>query len=103
MAAWPAMAVRLAEEQRREALIAAWADGKVVSSRPIGTNGFQIVAVASQAAGRRGPGQPMLMMGTPMLRPGLATPGIVTARPGAVRQRGLLEVAEAPLPLPTRR
>ena len=52
MAAWPAMAVRLAEEQRREAMIAAWADGKVVASRPIGTNGFQIVAMATPRAPR---------------------------------------------------
>ena len=96
MAAWPAMAVRLAEEQRREAMIAAWADGKVVATRSIGANGFQIVAVANQAAGQRGQGRPMLMMGTPMLRPGPAT---ITARPGT-QQRGLLEVAESPLPLP---
>lgn len=99
MAAWPAMAVRMAEEQRREALIAAWADGKVVSSRPIGTNGFQIVAMANQnAAARRGPGQPLLMMGTPVLRPGPAT---IAARPGARPRLGLLEVAEAPLPVPS--
>jgi hypothetical protein len=105
MAAWPAMAVRLAEEQRREAMIAAWADGKVVASRPIGTNGFQIVAMATQGANRRGPGQPLLMMGTPVLRPGPATiagrPGAIATRPGATPRLGLLEVAEAPLPLPT--
>ena len=100
MAAWPAMAVRLAEEQRREAMIAAWADGKVVASRPIGTNGFQIVAMATQGKTRSGPGQPLLMMGTPVLRPGPAT---IAARPGAAPRRGVLEVAEAPLPLPTRR
>ncbi|MFC7473693.1 lytic transglycosylase domain-containing protein [Dankookia sp. GCM10030260] len=90
MAAWPAMAVRLAEEQRREAMIAAWADGKVVSSKPIGTNGFQIVAMATQGSPRRGAGQPLLMMGTPVLRP------------SAAGRRGLLEVAEAP-PLAARR
>jgi hypothetical protein len=114
MAAWPAMAVRLAEEQRREAMIAAWADGKVVASRPIGTNGFQIVAMATQRVPRHGPGQPLLMMGTPVLRPGPATtaarPGAAIAarpgtsnatRPGMTPRRVLLEVAEAPLPLPT--
>ena len=98
MAAWPAMAVRLAEEQRREAMIAAWADGKVVASRPIGSNGFQIVAMATQGTARRGPGQPLLMMGTPVLRPG---PAAVAGRPGAAPRRGLLEVAEMPLPVPT--
>ena len=114
MAAWPAMAARLAEEQRREAMIAAWADGKVVSSRPIGTNGFQIVAMAaqggSQAAARRGPGQPLLMMGTPVLRAGTgpaagAVRGKAAPRPaGAPQQRGLLlELAEAPLSAPARR
>ena len=88
-------------QQRREAMIAAWADGKVVSSRPIGTNGFQIVAMANQHGAKRGPGQPLLMMGTPVLRPGPAT---IAARPGAPPRRGLLEVAEAPLlPLPSRR
>jgi hypothetical protein len=101
MAAWPAMAVRLAEEQRREAMIAAWADGKVVSSRSIGTNGFQIVAMANQAAARRGPGQPLLMMGTPVLRAGATPPATAAVRPGTARRGLLLEVAEAPLPPPT--
>ena len=102
MAAWPAMAVKLAEEQRREALVAAWTGGKVVESRPILGNGFQVVAMATQrgAGAARGPGQPLLMMGTPVLRPGVSPPPVTTSRSVNGRRIMLLEVAEAP---PSRR
>ena len=41
LAAWPAMAAKLAEERRREALVEAWA-----AARQPGANGFQAVALA---------------------------------------------------------
>lgn len=98
MAAWPAMAVRLAEEQRRAALVAAWTNGRVVDSRPIMGNGFQVVAMATQAgqgASPSGAGRPLLVMGTPVLRP--APSNLAGApRQGKGRRPLLLEVAEAP-------
>jgi Transglycosylase SLT domain len=98
MAAWPAMAVRLAEEQRRAQLVAAWTNGKVVEARPILGNGFQVVAMANrEGAAPRGPGAPLLVMGTPVLRPGIATPPAAATRPTTARRQLLLEVAEAPL------
>jgi hypothetical protein len=96
MAAWPAMAARLAEEQRRTQLVAAWTNGRVVEARSIRGNGFQVVAMANaqgQPATGRGPGAPLLVMGTPVLRPGLNTPA---TRPTTARRPLLLEVAEAP-------
>ncbi|MCB4822118.1 lytic transglycosylase domain-containing protein [Roseicella aerolata] len=100
MAAWPAMAARLAEEQRRAQLVAAWTNGRVVEARPIRGNGFQVVAMANaqgQPAAGRGPGTPLLVMGRPVLRPGLnSTPTSTATRPTTTRRPLLLEVAEAP-------
>jgi hypothetical protein len=99
MAAWPAMAAKLAEERRREALVTAWSNGKVVDAKPIGQNGFQVVAMATQgsAATARGPGQPLLLMGTPVLRPGAGKPPVTpTRRSVNGRQVMVMELAEMP-------
>lgn len=92
MEAWPAMAARLAEERRREALVAAWTNGRVVEARPIRGNGFQVVAIGTRPPRATGPGAPLVMMGAPVLRP--AAPA--AARPVTARPPLLLEVAEAP-------
>lgn len=98
MAAWPAMAVRLAEEQRRDAMVAAWSNGRVVEARPIMGNGFQVVAMAAQTrqgAAQGGPGTPLLVMGRPVLRP--ASPRQIDAvRQPSGRRPLVLEIAEAP-------
>ncbi|RAI57010.1 hypothetical protein DOO78_21140 [Roseicella frigidaeris] len=99
MAAWPAMAAKLAEERRREALVAAWSNGKVIDAKPIGNNGFQVVAMANRqgAATARGAGQPLLLMGTPVLRPGTGKPPMTpTTRTVNGRRVMLMEVAELP-------
>lgn len=95
MSAWPAMAAKLAEEQRREALVAAWANGQVVDARPIGGNGFQVVTMATPRGAAKGAGQPLLLMGTPVLR---SEPGVRPPRGTAARRAPLLEVAEMPAP-----
>ncbi|MDO9711328.1 transglycosylase SLT domain-containing protein [Paracraurococcus lichenis] len=100
MEAWPAMAVKLAEERRREAMVAAWSNGRVVEARPIMGNGFQVVAMAGrpgQATPPSGPNAPLLVMGTPVLRRGVtpAAPPVTAARTAAGRRPLMLEVAEA--------
>ncbi len=75
MAAWPAMAGRLAEERQRLALVAAWQATR--GAAPAG-NGFHQVALAAAQ------------------RAALPAPRQVAARPVAGPRRvGLLEVAEA--------
>jgi phytoene dehydrogenase-like protein len=83
IAAWPAMAERLAEERRREALAQAWA-----AARPGTANGFQAMAL-SMAQQR--PGLPMAHS---LLRPQPA-PQPAGARLMATRRGRPEELAEA--------
>jgi len=88
LANWPGMAHRLAEEQRRAALIAAWTanrPGQAGTSRP---NGFQMRALA--LTGRPGlhGKESQLLDPVPPLR--------VLPRPANGRPVFMVEVAEAP-------
>ncbi|MBK1658706.1 transglycosylase SLT domain-containing protein [Paracraurococcus ruber] len=98
MEAWPAMAVRLAEERRRDDLVSAWSNGRVLEARPMPNNGWQVVTMAPTArpAAPRGPGAPLLIMGTPVLRPAIGAPRR-GPQPGPTPRAPLrLDLAEAP-------
>ena len=95
LANWPAMAHRLAEEQRRAALVAAWTGGQAAAGEGLARNGFHQRALALSQ-------RPMLHgRESPLLDP--VPPLRVVARPPGGRPVFMLEVAEAPPAGPGRR
>lgn len=93
MAAWPAMAVRLAAEQRREAMVAGWDAGRSGAARlPPGTaaNGFQALAMD---LARRPPAAATRLRG---LLDAPEPPTRVTIRGANGRPIQLVELAETP-------
>jgi hypothetical protein len=91
LAAWPGMSQRLAEERRREDMIAAWGTERPDQAKPADGNGFH--AVALWLARRPELGRSRSVSPAGLLD---SQPARATARPAAPRHLQLLEVAEAP-------
>ncbi|MBX6742561.1 MAG: lytic transglycosylase domain-containing protein [Acetobacteraceae bacterium] len=93
LAAWPGMEKRLAEERRREEMIAAWGTDRPDQAGPGDGNGNGFHSVALWLARRPDLGRSRSASSTGLLDP---QPARGAARPAAPRRLHLLEVAEAP-------
>ncbi len=91
LAAWPGMEKRLAEERRREEMIAAWGTDRPDQARPADGNGFRSVALWLARRPELGRSRAAFAPTLPERQPARAAP-----RASAPRRLQLLEVAEAP-------
>ena len=90
MAAWPAMTVRLAEERRRDAMVATWQAGRPAPGTAP-ANGFELLAADLARRPATGPAR---LRG--LLDPPVVTPTRTTLRGPGGRLIQLVELAEAP-------
>lgn len=91
LAAWPGMEKRLAEERRREEMVAAWGTDRPDQAKPGDGNGFHSVALWLARRPDLGRGKSTSAAG--LLDP---QPPRSASRPTTPRHLQLLEVAEAP-------